>query len=73
MASGLRIVGDYLDKKRAVEFSIWWSTDLVKVKYKTASGRPKEANFTLQNLQDFGRGMYLHRSSRNKQTAAVTE
>ena len=66
IASGLRVVGDYLDKQKAVAFTIQWSTALVTVKYKTAAGSLKEANFTLQNLQDFGRGMYLRRWSRNK-------
>jgi hypothetical protein len=61
---GLRVVGDYLDKKMAVAFDISWSIESVKVRYKTAAGAPKGTNFTVQNLQDLGVGMYLRRSSR---------
>jgi hypothetical protein len=61
---GLRVVGDYLDKKMAVAFDISWSIGSIKVRYKTAAGAPKGTNFTVQNLQDLGVGMYLRRSSR---------
>ncbi|MGE5215475.1 MAG: hypothetical protein ACM3SP_00570 [Chloroflexota bacterium] len=64
ISSGLRVVGDFLDKKRAMTFNIWWSTESVTVRYKTAEGDPKETTFTVQNLQDQGVGMYLRRSSR---------
>jgi hypothetical protein len=64
ISSGLRVVGDYLDKKRAVAFNICWSIESVIVKYETAAGAPKETNFTVQNLQDLRVGMYLRRSSR---------
>jgi hypothetical protein len=64
ISSGLRVVGDYLDKKMAVAFDISWSIEAVKVRYKTAAGAPKGINFTVQNLQDLGVGMYLRRSSR---------
>jgi hypothetical protein len=61
---GLRLVGDYLDRKGAVGFSIWWSIESVTVRYKAPAGSVEEANFTMQNLQDSGAGMYLQRSSR---------
>jgi hypothetical protein len=61
---GLRVVGDYLDKKRALSFNIWWSTESVRVRYETAAGARNETIFTAQNLQDLGVGMYLRRSSR---------
>lgn len=64
ISSGLRVVGEYLDKERAVEFNIRWSTESVGVKYKMAASAPKRTNFTAQNLQDLGGGMYLRRSSR---------
>jgi len=64
ISSGLRVVGEYLDEQRAVEFNIWWSTESVIVKYKTAAGAPKKTNFTVQSLQDLAVGMYLRRSSR---------
>lgn len=65
ISSGLRVVGDYLDSKRALAFNIWWSTESVRVRYETAAGFPKETNFTVQNLRDRGVGMYLRRSNRN--------
>jgi hypothetical protein len=64
ISSGLRSVGDYLDKKRAVAFDIWWSIESVRVRFETAAGGPKETNFTLHNLQDLAVGMYLKRSNR---------
>lgn len=65
ISSGLRVVGDYLEKQRAVAFSVWWSMESVTVRYNRAAGSPKETNFTLQNLQDLKVGMYLRRSSRH--------
>lgn len=65
ISSGLRVVGDYLEKQRAVAFSVWWSMESVTVRYNRAAGAPKETNFTLQNLQDLKVGMYLRRSSRH--------
>jgi hypothetical protein len=64
ISSGLRVVGDFLDKKRALAFNIWWSAESVRVRYETAAGAPKLTNFTVQNLQDSRVGMYLRRSSR---------
>ena len=64
ISSGLRVVGDYLDRQKAVAFSIWWSTESVTVKYNGTAGGPKETNFTMQNLQDLKVEVYLGRSSR---------
>jgi hypothetical protein len=61
---GLRLVGDYLDRKGAVTFSILWSIESVKVRYEAPAGSLKETSFTMQNLRDLGAGMYLRRSSR---------
>lgn len=61
---GLRLVGDYLDRKGAVAFSIWWSIESVKVRYEAAAGSEEEVSFTVQNLRDLGAGMYLRRSGR---------
>jgi hypothetical protein len=66
ISSGLRIVGDYLDKNRAVAFNIWWSIESVRVRYQTPAGDSKERNFTVQNLQELGVGMYLRRSSQQR-------
>ena len=66
ISSGLRIVGDYLDKNRAVAFNIWWSIESVRVRYQTPAGDSKERTFTVQNLQDLIVGMYLRRSSRQR-------
>lgn len=57
----LRVLGDFLDRKAAREFTISWSTDSIKVRYDQ-----KEENFTLQNLYDFGINMYLKRSDRRR-------
>jgi hypothetical protein len=64
ISSGLRVVGDYLDRQRAGAFTIWWTTEFVTVKYNSGAGAPKRANFTLQNLTDLKVGMYLRRSNR---------
>jgi hypothetical protein len=64
ISSGLRSVGDYLDKKGVVAFDIWWSIESVRLRFETAAGGPKETNFTLHNLQDLAVGMYLKRSNR---------
>jgi hypothetical protein len=55
----LRVIGDYMDRKAATEFTISWSTDSIKVCYDQ-----KIESFTLQNLYDFGISMYLRRSNR---------
>jgi hypothetical protein len=57
----LRVLGDYLDRKAAREFTISWSMDSIRVRYDR-----KEESFTLQNLYDFGINMYLKRSSRRR-------
>jgi hypothetical protein len=64
ISSGLRLVGDYLDKKGAITFDISWSMKLVKVKFEVTSGGPKETIFTMQNLKDLAVVMYLRRSKR---------
>jgi len=57
----LRVLGDYLDRKAAREFTISWTMESIKVRYDQ-----KEENFTLQNLYDFGINMYLKRSDRRR-------
>ena len=64
ISSGLRLVGDYLDKNRAVTFDIWWSIESVRVRFEAAAGGPKETSFTVQDLQDLAMGMHLRRSNR---------
>lgn len=55
----LRALGNYLDKKRAGDFAIWWSTYAAKVKYDH-----NEEYFTTDNLHDLGVNMYLKRVTR---------
>lgn len=55
----MRVVGDYLDKKAAYDFAIFWFRNSVKVVYGN-----EEESFTLENLYDIGVHMYLKRSSR---------
>lgn len=57
----LRIVGDYLDRKRAAEFAIDWSRGSIVVRY---DGRRE--SFTHENLYNFGVHMYLRRVGRIK-------
>ncbi len=64
LSLALRVVGDYLDRQRAVAFDISWVRHSVTVKYQSPADGHKEANFTVQNLHDLGVGMYLRRSSR---------
>lgn len=64
ISSGLRLVGDYLDQKKAVSFKIQWSTESARVRFEAASGGPKETSFTMQNLKDLAVVMYLRRSRR---------
>jgi len=53
----LRVLGGYLDRKLAREFTISWSADSIKVRYDQ-----KEESFTVENLYDFGINMYLKRT-----------
>ena len=55
----LRVLGNYLDRKAAREFTISMEPDLIKVRYDQ-----KEEKFTSQDLYDLGIQMYLRRSGR---------
>jgi len=55
----LRVLGNYLDRKAAREFTISVNPDSIWVRYDQ-----KEQSFTLQDLYDLGIQMYLRRSSR---------
>ena len=57
----LRVLGGYLDRKAAREFTISWSMNSIKLRYDQ-----KEENFTLENLYDLGISMYLKRSDRRR-------
>jgi hypothetical protein len=52
----LRVLGNYLDRKRAGDFAIRWSKHSVMVSY----GQHEEF-FTVENLYDLGIAMYLKR------------
>src|SRR5262245_43382008 len=54
-----RVVVNYLDSKRALEFTISVDADAIKVRYDR-----QEESFTSQDLYDLGIQMYLKRSSR---------
>jgi hypothetical protein len=67
LSLSLRVVGDFLDEKRAVTFSISWSPHLVMVRYQTPNGDHRVQDFTTENLYDravhkLGVQMYLRRS-----------
>jgi hypothetical protein len=53
----LRVLGGYLDRKRAAEFAIRWSKHSAMVSY----GQHEEY-FTAENLYDLGISMYLKRA-----------
>jgi len=55
----LRVIGDYLDRKKAGDFAISWSTHSAKVSF-----GQKQESFTEDNLYDLGVHMYLKRSNR---------
>ena len=61
LSFGLRVIGDYLDRKQAREFTVLWSRDSA-----TISHDHNEERFTSQNLYDLGIAMYLKRSSRTR-------
>ena len=61
---GLRVVGDYLDRHRALAFAISWARQSATVKYQTPADGHRESGFMVQNLRDLGTGVYLRRSSR---------
>ena len=60
MAFILRVVGDYLDRNQAKEFTILCAQDSVTVRYDQ-----KAELLNVQNLYDFGIRMYLRRSERH--------
>jgi hypothetical protein len=64
ISSGLRLVGDYLDQKKAVTFKIYWSIESARVSFEADSSGAKETSFTMQNLKDLAVVMYLRRSRR---------
>jgi hypothetical protein len=59
----LRVLGGYLDRKRAAEFAIRWSKHSAMVSY----GQHEEY-FTAENLYDLGISMYLKRRDSRHQT-----
>jgi hypothetical protein len=63
----LRVLGNFLDEKRAVTFLISWSPHSVVVQYQTPNGTHRVRDFTTKNLYDravhkLGIRMYLRRS-----------
>ncbi len=67
LSLSLRVLGHFLDEKRAVTFSISWSPHSVIVQYQTPNGSHRVRDFTTQNLHEravhkLGVRMYLRRS-----------
>ena len=56
----LRVLGDYLDRKRVNQFTISRSKNSIVIDY-----NQKQENFTSQNVYDLAIGMYLRRAARN--------
>jgi hypothetical protein len=63
LSFGLRVLGNYLDRKRAADFAIRWSKHSAMVSY-----GQKEEYFTIENLYDLGISMYLNRRDRGRKT-----
>ena len=59
----LRVLGDYLDRKNAGQFTISWSKNSLVISYDQ-----KQESFTSENLYDFGIRMYLRRSTGGRPT-----
>jgi hypothetical protein len=57
----LRVLGDYLDRKRADEFAIVYDTTSLTVKYDQ-----KSESLRIDTLYDLGVHMYLRRSNRDR-------
>jgi hypothetical protein len=63
---GMRVLGQYLDLKRADDFAISWSTGSVRISF-----LQKEQSLSPSNLYELGICMYLKRSDDTLQTSAV--
>ena len=64
ISSGLRAIGDYLDRKKAIAFVIAWSPESITVNYEIVPGSVQQRSFTLRHLHDLAVGMYKRRSNR---------
>ena len=62
----MRVLGQYLDLKRADDFAISWSTGSVRISF-----LQKEQSLSPSNLYELGICMYLKRSDDAPQTSAV--
>ena len=63
LAQVLRVLGDYLDRKEAVAFTVSVSGHSLSVAYETGHGVQQES-LTIENLYDRAVQMYLRRSKR---------
>ena len=63
LAQVLRVLGDFLDRKEAVTFTVSVSGHSLSVAYETGHGVQQES-FTIENLYDRAVQMYLRRSKR---------
>jgi hypothetical protein len=59
----LRVLGDYLDRQKASQFTISYWPNSIMISYDQ-----KQERFTSENLYDFGIHMYLRRSTRDSAT-----
>ena len=57
----LRVIGDYLDRKKVERFTIDWSQSSYNVHHDNYQER-----FTVEDLYNFGIRMYLRRANRSK-------
>ena len=58
VSTGLRALGDFLDRRKAGDFMITWLPQGAEVYY-----GQKQEHFTIENIHDLATGMYLRRSA----------
>jgi hypothetical protein len=64
LSQGLRVIGDYLDRKKARACTVSWSIQTVTVNYGGSDLDQTQENFTVENLCDLAQSMHLRRSTR---------
>jgi hypothetical protein len=60
----LRVLGDYMDHRRARGFAVTWVPNSVSVDYQTSDGQSERETFDVANLYDLAVHMYLRRANR---------
>jgi hypothetical protein len=64
LSQSLRVVGDYLDRKKARACAVSWSTQSVTVNCESTDRNQIQENFAVENLYDLSLSMHQRRSTR---------